>query len=106
MKTTEIKSKLEEKIRDLEKEKETLLEEIQELKEVAELHEKANILESEVNKLREEAKALKEQIPSEILSMMSGENISTEKETSSSRSKLRKTESYSFDDEESECNSL
>jgi len=105
MRATEIKTRLEEKIRNLEKEKEALSEEIQELKEVNELNEKANSLESEVNKLKEEAKTLREQIPSEILTMMSGENLVPEKDTS--KSKPRKPETYSFDDnDESECEAL
>jgi len=61
-----MKTKLEEKIRALEDEKRTLLEEISQLKEVVGLSEKAKSLEAEVGKLRLEAKALKERIPREL----------------------------------------
>jgi peptidoglycan hydrolase CwlO-like protein len=67
MKATEMKTKLEERIRALEKEKNMLLEEIGQLKEIVELSEKARDLENEVNKLKKEAKALKEKIPPEFL---------------------------------------
>ncbi|MGQ9507347.1 MAG: hypothetical protein ACUVTB_05760 [Candidatus Bathycorpusculaceae bacterium] len=67
MKTTEMKTKLEEKIRALEKEKSMLLEEVGQLKEIVELSEKAKDLENEVNKLKKEAKTLKEKIPQELL---------------------------------------
>ncbi|MEM3759921.1 MAG: hypothetical protein QXZ02_02265 [Candidatus Bathyarchaeia archaeon] len=67
MKATEMKTKLEERIRALEKEKSTLLEEIGQLKEIVELSEKAKDLENEVNKLKKEAKTLKEKIPQEFL---------------------------------------
>jgi peptidoglycan hydrolase CwlO-like protein len=67
MKATEMKTKLEERIRALEKEKSTLLEEIGQLKEIVELSEKAKDLENEVNKLKKEAKTLKEKIPQELL---------------------------------------
>jgi peptidoglycan hydrolase CwlO-like protein len=62
-----MKGKLEEKIKPLEKEKSTLLEEVKQLKEVMELSEKANDLESEVNKLKKEVKALKAKLPQEFL---------------------------------------
>ena len=61
-----MKTRLEEKIRALEKEKSLLLEEINQLREVVGLSEKAKSLESEVNKLRAEARALKERIPREL----------------------------------------
>ncbi|MDH7477224.1 MAG: hypothetical protein QHH17_02450 [Candidatus Bathyarchaeota archaeon] len=67
MKAAEMKTKLEERIRALEKEKSMLLEEIGELKEIVELSEKAKELENEVNKLKKEAKTLKERIPQEFL---------------------------------------
>ncbi|MEM3696336.1 MAG: hypothetical protein QXQ94_02365 [Candidatus Bathyarchaeia archaeon] len=67
MKAVEMKTKLEEKIRALEKEKSMLLEEIGQLKEIVELSEKAKELENEVNKLKKEAKTLKEKIPQEFL---------------------------------------
>ncbi|MEM3700205.1 MAG: hypothetical protein QXL57_05000 [Candidatus Bathyarchaeia archaeon] len=67
MKAVEMKTKLEERIRALEKEKSMLLEEIGQLKEIVELSEKAKELENEVNKLKKEAKALKERIPQEFL---------------------------------------
>lgn len=67
MKAAEMKTKLEERIRALEKEKSMLLEEIGQLKEIVELSEKAKELENEVNKLKKEAKTLKEKIPQELL---------------------------------------
>jgi peptidoglycan hydrolase CwlO-like protein len=67
MKATEMKTKLEERIRALEKEKSMLLEEVGQLKEIVELSEKAKDLENEVNKLKKEAKTLKEKIPQEFL---------------------------------------
>jgi uncharacterized coiled-coil DUF342 family protein len=67
MKAAEMKTKLEERIRALEKEKNMLLEEIGQLKEIVELSEKAKELENEVNKLKKEAKTLKEKIPQELL---------------------------------------
>jgi peptidoglycan hydrolase CwlO-like protein len=67
MQVDEMKSRLEDKIRALEKEKAALLEEVKQLKEVVELSEKAKSLESEVDKLREEVKALKNKIPREFL---------------------------------------
>ncbi|MEM2970775.1 MAG: hypothetical protein QXR63_07600 [Candidatus Bathyarchaeia archaeon] len=67
MKAVEMKTKLEERIRALEKEKSMLLEEIGQLKEIVELSEKAKELENEVNKLKKEAKTLKEKIPQEFL---------------------------------------
>ena len=62
----EMKTRLEEKIRALENEKRLLLEEISQLREVVGLSEKAKSLEAEVDKLRAEAKALKERIPREL----------------------------------------
>jgi predicted nuclease with TOPRIM domain len=77
-----MKSKLEEKVKILEKEKNTLLEEKRKLEEVVELTERASELEGEVNKLRDEVEALKDKIPKEFLqqlgdatsSRLSGEN--------------------------------
>lgn len=69
MKNTEVvglRARLEEKIRALEKERALLLEEIAQLKEVAELHEKAKELEEEVDKLKLEAKALRDKLPSRL----------------------------------------
>jgi peptidoglycan hydrolase CwlO-like protein len=71
MQTVEMKGKLEEKIKALEKEKSALLEEVKELKEVVELSEKANDLESEVNKLKKEVKTLKDKLPQELLQEIS-----------------------------------
>jgi archaellum component FlaC len=67
MQVIEMKGKLEEKIRALEKEKSMLMEEVKELKEVVELNEKAKVLESEVSKLKKEARALKDRLPQEFL---------------------------------------
>ena len=67
MQVIEMKTKLEEKIKALEKEKGLLLEEIRQLKEVVELSEKAKDLENEVNKLKKEVEALKDKIPQELL---------------------------------------
>jgi len=67
MQTVEMKTKLEERIKALEKEKGMLLEEVRQLKEVVELSEKTKDLESEVKKLKEEVKALKDKIPREFL---------------------------------------
>jgi predicted nuclease with TOPRIM domain len=67
MQPVEMKGKLEEKIRALEKEKSMLLEEVRELKEVVELSEKAKSLESEVSRLKSEVKALKDRLPREFL---------------------------------------
>jgi archaellum component FlaC len=67
MQVIEMKGRLEEKIRALEKEKSMLLEKVKELKEVVELSEKAKVLESEVSKLKKEAKALKGRLPQELL---------------------------------------
>jgi predicted nucleic acid-binding Zn-ribbon protein len=64
---TEMKTRLEEKIRALEKEKSLLLEEVKQLKELVELSEKAKELENEVNILKSEVNALKEKIPQEFL---------------------------------------
>lgn len=69
MKNTEVvglRARLEEKIKTLEKERALLLEEIAQLKEVVELHEKAKKLEEEVDKLKLEAKALREKLPSRL----------------------------------------
>lgn len=79
MQITKIKTKLEEKIRALEGEKATLLEEIRELKEVAELSERATLLENEVDKLREELKTLKDKIPLELMKEAEGETETHEK---------------------------
>jgi peptidoglycan hydrolase CwlO-like protein len=67
MQVIEMKTKLEEKIKALEKEKGLLLEEIRQLKEVVELSEKAKDLENEVNKLKREVETLKDKIPQELL---------------------------------------
>jgi peptidoglycan hydrolase CwlO-like protein len=63
----EMKTKLEEKIKALEKERSIFLEEVKQLKEIVELSEKAKDLENEVNKLRKEVAALKDKIPREFL---------------------------------------
>ena len=67
MQVAEMRNKLAEKIKALEREKSILLEEVRQLKEVVELSEKAKVLENEVNKLKDEAKVLKERIPREFL---------------------------------------
>jgi len=67
MEVVEMKTKLEEKIKTLEEEKNTLLEEVRKLKEVVELSEKAKNLEREVDELKEEVKTLKSKIPQEFL---------------------------------------
>ena len=67
MQVAEMKNRLVEKIKVLENEKSTLLEEVRQLREVVELSEKAKILENEVNKLKDEAKVLRERIPREFL---------------------------------------
>lgn len=67
MQVIEMKTKLEEKIKALEKEKDMLLEEIRQLKEVVELSGKAKDLENEVNKLKKEVETLKDKIPQELL---------------------------------------
>jgi cell division protein FtsB len=67
MQAAEMKTKLEERIEALEKEKSLLLEEVKQLKELVELSEKAKGLENEVNKLKSEVKALKDKIPREFL---------------------------------------
>jgi len=72
MHVTEMKTKLEERIKSLEKEKSMLLEEIGELREVVELSEKAKNLENEVNKLRKEVKILRDKIPQEFLQELGG----------------------------------
>jgi len=61
-----MKTKLQQKIEALEEEKNTLLEKIGKLKDVAELSEKAE-LEDEVNRLKDEVKTLKDKIPQEFL---------------------------------------
>jgi len=67
MQVTEMKTKLEEKIEALEKEKGLLLEEVRQLKEVVELSEKAKDLENEVIKLKKEVETLKDKLPQEFL---------------------------------------
>jgi archaellum component FlaC len=67
MQVIEMKTKLEERIKALEKEKGLLLEEVRQFKELVELSEKAKDLESEVNKLKSEVKTLKDKIPRELL---------------------------------------
>jgi len=67
MQVVEMKTKLEEKIEALEKEKGLLLEEVRQLKEVVELSEKAKDLEDEVVKLRKEVETLKDRLPQEFL---------------------------------------
>jgi uncharacterized protein YlxW (UPF0749 family) len=67
MQVIEVKTKLEERIEALEKEKSLLLEEVKQLKELVELSEKAKGLENEVNKLKSEVKTLKDKIPQELL---------------------------------------
>jgi peptidoglycan hydrolase CwlO-like protein len=66
MRVVEMKTRLEERIKALEKEKSLLLEEVKQLKELVELSEKAKILENEVNKLKSEVKTLKDKIPREL----------------------------------------
>jgi uncharacterized coiled-coil DUF342 family protein len=66
-----MKTRLEERIKALENEKRMLLEEIVQLKEVVELSEKAKDLENEVDKLKKEAKALRDKIPQELLQELS-----------------------------------
>ena len=67
MQIIEMKTRLEEKIEALEKEKGMLLEEVRQLKEVVELSEKAKDLENEVNKLKKEVETLKDKLPQELL---------------------------------------
>ncbi|MEM2970937.1 MAG: hypothetical protein QW270_00735 [Candidatus Bathyarchaeia archaeon] len=67
MQTAKMKTKLEDRLKALEKEKSMLLEEIEQLKEIVELSEKVKGLENEVNKLRKEAKLLEDKIPQELL---------------------------------------
>ena len=62
-----MKTKLQQKIEALEEEKNTLLEKVGKLKDVAELSEKAEELEDEVNRLKDEVKTLKDKIPQEFL---------------------------------------
>jgi peptidoglycan hydrolase CwlO-like protein len=71
MQTAKMKTKLEERLKALEKEKSMLLEEIGQLKEIVELSEKVKGLESEVGKLRREVKTLEEKIPQELLQELS-----------------------------------
>jgi len=71
MQIIEMKTKLEEKIKALEKEKGSLLEEIRQLKEVAELSGKAEDLENEVKKLKKEVETLKDKIPPKLLQELS-----------------------------------
>jgi predicted nuclease with TOPRIM domain len=87
MQVVEMKTKLEERIKALEKEKSTLLEEIGQLKEVVGLSEKAKGLENEVNKLKREVKTLKDRIPREFLQEL-GEVESTLLEESEEEKKL------------------
>lgn len=72
MQVVKMKTKLEEKIKELEKEKSTLLEEVEQLKEVVELSEKTKDLENEVNRLKKEVKTLRDKIPQEFLQELSG----------------------------------
>ena len=67
MQTAKMKTKLEEGLKALEKEKSMLLEEIGQLKEIVELSEKVKGLENEVDKLRKEVKILEDKIPQELL---------------------------------------
>ena len=67
-----MKTKLEEKIDGLEKEKSTLLEELGKLKDIVELSEKSKELEEEVNRLKDEVKALKDKIPQDFLEELEG----------------------------------
>jgi len=67
MQVVEMKGRLEEKIRALEKEKSVLMDEVKELREVVELNEKAKVLESEVSKLKAEVKALRDRLPLEFV---------------------------------------
>jgi peptidoglycan hydrolase CwlO-like protein len=75
MQVTEMKTRLEERIKSLEKEKGLLLEEVRQLKEVVELSEKAKGLEIEVNRLKKEVEMLKEKVPRELLQEL-GEFVS------------------------------
>jgi predicted nucleic acid-binding Zn-ribbon protein len=82
----EMKGKLEEKIRALEKEKSMLLEEVRELKEVVELSERAKGLESEVDRLKSEVRALRDRLPREFLREIGefvSESITAEEEEDS-----------------------
>lgn len=63
----EMKTRLEGKIEAMEEERNTLLEEIRKLKDIAELSEKAKGLEDEVSGLRDKVKTLKDKIPQEFL---------------------------------------
>ena len=67
MQIVEMKSKLEEKINTLEEEKSTLSEK---LEDVVELTERPKELEGEVNKSRDDIKALKDRIPQEFLQQL------------------------------------
>lgn len=67
MQITEMKNRLEERIRTLENEKSMLVEEVKQLKEVVELTEKAKSLETEVIRLKKEVETLKDKIPQKFL---------------------------------------
>jgi predicted nucleic acid-binding Zn-ribbon protein len=86
LQVAEMRTKLAEKIKTLEREKSILLEEVRQLKEVVELSEKAKVLENEVNKLKDEAKVLKERIPREFLQELEQitSTLSTEDEAETS----------------------
>jgi len=71
MQTAKMKTKLEERLKALEKEKSMLLEEIGQLKEIVELSEKVKGLENEVDKLRKEVKILEDKIPQELIQELS-----------------------------------
>jgi peptidoglycan hydrolase CwlO-like protein len=74
-----MKTRLEDKIKALEKEKSVLLEELRQLKEIVELSEKAKDLENEVNKLRKEVATVKDKIPQEFLEEL-GETVTLREE--------------------------
>lgn len=80
MQVIEMKNKLEEKIKALEKERSALLEEVKQLREIVELSEKAKNLEHEVDKLKKEAETLKDKIPKEFLEELNELNSSREEE--------------------------
>jgi len=71
MQVVEMENKLEERIKTLEKEKGVFLEEIGQIKEVAELSEKAKNLEDGVKKPKEEVRTLGNKIPQEFLQELS-----------------------------------
>lgn len=85
MQVADMKTKLEEKTKTLESEKNLLLEEVEQFREVVELSEKAKVLEGDVNKLKEEVKTLKDRVPLELLQ------------------ELGETTSQPFEDGEEEC---